>query len=247
MFKVNKELSGQIIRSTNALHVGDIYAKGVHYYVKPDNEKKEVLAYDLGRFAKLNVVPYESIKVRDHFYSVSKDLKENGSFLLAEDVLGSTNNIQELLSKMRKLTIYQEEMEFDFYRMYFFDFLFLNSDRYPRNFGFWKVQGEWKLVMFDHMCLFDVKYPLAMRFNDDHFQKRATLESYYLDFEEFLSFLSQDVFEEFQNMVDLYSLDVVRNEIKRISPNKENEYMMIYTDHYERVKKLLNRGVKYGR
>lgn len=247
MFKVNKELSGQIIRSTNTLHVGDIYLEGIHYYVKPDDDKMEVLAYHLGRMANLGVVPYQSVKVRNHFYSVSKDLREDGSFLLASDVLGDTRFIIDLLDKMRKLDIYCEEMEYDFYRMYFFDFLFLNSDRNSRNFGFLKAPEGWKLVMFDHMLLFDVQYPFTMRFHDNNFQNGEALENYYRDFEQFLSFLDQEVIQVFQHMLEIYSCDAVREEIRKVHSDKEQEYMEIYSTHYERVEEILSRGVHYGR
>ncbi len=244
MFKINKKVSAEIIQSTKAFHVGDFCYQGSHYYVKPDQEKVEILAYYLAKLAKLPALFYKSVSVRNVNYSVSLDMREKGSFLLAEDLFGNVYSIRSILEKIRSLTFYTKKIEFDFYQMYFFDLLFLNSDRYPRNFGFWKVNEQWNLVMFDHKMLFDVRGLIALRFN---YEGNFTLKTFYQDVSEFFSYLPDEVIEKFQEMLVTYNIDVVRNVIRQINPSMEEYYMNIYISHYEKIANLLSRGVNYGR
>ena len=222
MFKVNRKISAEIIQNTKGFHVGDFYYQGNHYYVKPDQEKVEIIAYCLARLAKLPALSYQSILVQGRNYSVSLDMKEKGSFFLAEDLFRDIYFVRDLIWKIKNLTIYTEKMELDFYQMYFFDLLFLNGDRHPRNFGFWKVNGEWSLVMFDHQNMFDIRNFIAMRYNYDG---EFTLKMLYQDASEFFSSLPNYVIEKFQNMLSIYNVDAVRNAIKRVNPSMEEYYM----------------------
>lgn len=244
MFKINKKVSAEIISSTKAFHIGNFYYQGNHYYVKPDQEKVEIIAYYLAQLAKLPALSYQSILVRRINYSVSLDMKDNGYFLLAEDLFGDIYFIRELIQKIRSLPFYTRELELDFYQMYFFDLLFLNGDRYPRNFGFRKVNEKWNLVMFDHKNMFDIRNYIAMRFN---YEEDFTLKTLYQDVSEFFSILPDYIIDRFQNMLNIYNVDAVRNVIRGINPSMEECYMNIYTPHYEKIVNLLSRGVNYGR
>lgn len=244
MFKINKKISAEIIQCTKAFHVGDFYDKGVHYYVKPDQEKVEILAYHLACLANLPALAYKSILVRGRNYSVSLDMREKGSFLLAEDLFGDICSVRNLIEKIRSLSFYTEELELAFYRMYFFDLLFLNSDRHTRNYGFQKVNEQWNLIMFDHQMLFDVRNFIALHFG---YEKNFDLKTLYQDVADFLSFLPDRAKEEFQEMLDLYHVNMVRNIIREVNPSMEEYYMNIYIPHYEKINDLLSRGVNYGR
>ena len=247
MFKVNKKVSSDIIQSTNLIHVGAIQVSGCNYYVKPDDDKMELIGYELARVSSLSAVLYRSIRVRNKNYSVSKDIKEQYFFLLAEDLMGDIRYIPEILEKLKKLNFYNEELEKQFYQMYFFDFLFLNNDRYPRNFGFYQDNGKWNLILFDHIHLFDITYPLALRYNSNNFLGNEFLSSYYKDFLELYYNLPVDVQEKLGEMYEIYNPLEVKNIIEKINPEKINIFMSMYKEHYEKIGTLLNRGVKYGR
>lgn len=245
MFKINKKISEDIIKHTNAIHVSDLYVKNNHYYVKPDQERKEVIAYQLAKQGGLCAVPYESVLVRHKYYSVSKDIKESGRFILALDLFGDIISLTDLICKIRNLYFYTEELEWEFYQMYFFDFLFLNTDRYTRNYGFVEVLDRWHLVLFDHKSTFDVIGTPALKYHPENFTQN-TISFYYQDFLLFYDVLPFQVKEEFRRMIELYDEELVRKIIAEYT-DEVNDYMMIYLPHYQKIKSILNRGVKHER
>ena len=247
MFKVNKKVSRDIIQNTNSIHVGEIQVSGCNYYVKPDDDKMELIGYALACLSSLPAILYRSIHVRNKNYSISRDMRQQYFFLLAEELMGNIRYIPEILGKLRKLDFYNEELEHQLYQMYFFDFLFLNNDRYPRNFGFYRDNSKWNLILFDHMRLFDVSYPLALRYNPNNFLETELLSAYYKDFLEFYYNMSDDVQEKIRKMYEIYNPLEVESIINKINPEKRNTFMNIYQNHYEKVGIILNRGVKYGR
>lgn len=247
MFKLNKQISGDVIRSTNACHVGNINVSGINYYVKPDDTKKELIGYKLAELCHLPSIPYYYIKVRNINYAVSRDLKGIGQFLLAEDLFGEERNISIIVNRIRKLIFYTEEIEKQFYQMYFYDFLFLNSDGYTRNFGFYNDRSKWNLIVFDHINIFDFKFPIALRYNANNFLTGISMENYYQDFAELFLNLPDVLQNEFLKMYDLCSLERVEEILKEINEKEASILMDIYEPHYKRIGKILNRGVLYER
>lgn len=247
MFKLNKQISGDIIRNTNTCHVGNINVLGINYFVKPDNDKLELIGYELAKLSFLRAVPYFYVNVMNKSYAVSRDLKGLGQFLVAEDLLGEETNITLLINRMRKLVFYTEELKKQFYQMYFFDFLFLNTDGYTRNFGFYKDKSRWSLIVFDHINMFDFKFPIAMRFNLNNFIYGDKIESYYKDFHELFCTLPLDMQDKILKMYDLYSINKVEEIIRKINPDKVSLFLSIYEPHYKKIGDILNRGVTYAR
>ena len=247
MFKLNKQISGDIIRSTNACHVGNINVLGINYYVKPDDDKLELIGYKLATLSNISAIPYYYVLVRNKNYAVSRDLKGLGQFLLAEDLLGEETSITLIINKMRKLVFFTEELEKQFYMMYFFDLLFLNTDGYTRNFGFYNDKSRWNLIVFDHINMFDFKFPIAMRFNSNNFTYSSKMENYYKDFQELFYSLPLTIQDIILKMYDLYSIDKVEEILKEINPDKATLFLSIYEPHYKKIGDILNRGVIYAR
>ena len=81
MFKLNKKISKDILRATNRIHVGSICVSGLNYFVKPDQELKEVIGYYLSKLLDLSCAKYFSLKVNNKNYTVSLDLNYRFDFV----------------------------------------------------------------------------------------------------------------------------------------------------------------------
>ncbi len=247
MFKLTKKLNSEIINTTNTCHIGTINVSGINYYVKPDNEKKELIGFSLAKFYNLPSIPYYYLCIRGKYYAVSRDLKDLGNFIVAEQLLQEERDLTTIINKLRTFSFYSKELEKQIYQMYFFDFLFLNTDGYPRNYGFYKNGSTWGLVLFDHMNIFDILYPLAMRFNPINFIDNASISAYYKDLEDLLNVIPQDIEWEFKKMYETYTIEKVKEILNKLELQDVKLLMSIYEPHYNKIGEILNRGVKYAR
>ena len=101
MFKLDKSISKQIINATGSVHVAKINIKGTNYYVKPDNEMKEMIGYYLARMFHLSCAKSASIKVGSKHYFVSLDLNEQHKFVLAHNFSLNGMTLQEIIKKLQ--------------------------------------------------------------------------------------------------------------------------------------------------
>ena len=152
MFKLNKKISKDILRATNRIHVGRICVSGLNYFVKPDQELKEVIGYYLSKLLDLSCAKYFSLKVNNKNYTVSLDLNYRFDFVLAHEFSLNGLEFTEILETLHPYPFFDEFFEKDMIRMYLYDILFMNDDRHDRNWGLYHHEPKklffWIMVIF---------------------------------------------------------------------------------------------------
>ena len=251
MFKVNKQISKEIIRTTNSIHVGEMNISGLNYFVKPDDEFKEIIGYHFAKMLDLDCVKYQSIKVNHKNYVVSKDLKEQSKFMLAHFFSFNGMELNEILDALRSFPFFNENLEKDVMKMYLYDILFMNDDRHDRNWGL-KFLKEARLVLLDNGNIFRIYGRPYIRYDQSFYFDEDNHTAWAQDFLAFYESLS----DENQEMITELTLKANGNRVKAIFSMIEHQYktsinpkfLKIYEDHYEQIKNIIrNSRWNYGR
>ena len=251
MFKIDKKMSERIIHTTNRVHIGEINISGINYFVKPDDELKEVIGYYLARLFHLNCAKYRSVKINNKNNSISADLNYHSLFMLAHTFSFDDMELNEIIEALRSLSFFNENLEKDMIRMYLYDILFMNDDRHDRNWGI-LMQEEARVALIDNGAIFRVTGKPYIRFDDSMYFNKSVSSAIYEDFLLFYESLDN----ENRLMVDHYIKSVTPNSIKNVFLAIENYYqcqinplfLQIYEDHYKEILKTLSeRMCNYGR
>ncbi len=251
MFKVNKQISKNIIASTNRIHVGEINISGANYFVKPDDELKEIIGYYLARLFNLNCAKYSRVKIGNKSYAVSLDLNNNHNFILAHEYAFDGKTLDEITEVLRSLSFFDEILEKDMIRMYLYDILFMNDDRHDRNWGF-LINEKARIVLLDNGAILRVGGKPYICFDHDVYLNGSINQAIEEDFLLFYESLERND----QQMVDGYLKKACPRNILNLFQIIEAQYqcqinplfLQLYEDHYERIVNVLNeKRCNYGR
>lgn len=251
MFKIDKKMSERIIHTTNRVHIGEINISGINYFVKPDDELKEVIGYYLARLFHLNCAKYRSVKINNKNYSISADLNYHSLFMLAHTFSFDDMELNEIIEALRSLSFFNENLEKDMIRMYLYDILFMNDDRHDRNWGL-KFLKEARLVLLDNGNIFRIYGRPYIRYDQSFYFDEDNHTAWAQDFLAFYESLS----DENQEMITELTLKANGNLVKAIFSMIEHQYktsinpkfLKIYEDHYEQIKNIIrNSRWNYGR
>lgn len=251
MFKLNERISKDIVHATKFVHVGEIQVSGAHYYVKPDQDLKEVIGYYLARMFDLSCAKYFSVRVKNKNYSVSLDLKYKKDFNLASSF--SVNGLAwpEILDMFQKVSILNESLKKDMIRMYLYDILFMNDDRHDENWGLF-VQKQQRIILLDQGNIFSFGRKPMICFDPLVYVNKNVDEAMG---EDFLLFYDS-LFEEEKRMVEQYLKKAIPSQIKNVFWKIEEQYgwtidplfLSVYEDHYQKIMTLFNeKRCSYGR
>jgi len=246
MIKLDKKKSHEIVENCSLGIVKSYNIEGCNYYVKSDDDLKEVIGFYLATYLELNSIEYVGIKIKGHFYSFSRDINELYDFkeanryyipLAACELLKIIDCISKV-SNNPNLTI-------DILKMYVFDILFLNDDRHACN---WGLINENELVLFDNFNIFSIYNPPYINYNHELFisnNKIRLCNSIYSDFEEFLNNCDEEILEIIYKMVNKASLENIKAIFELIEKKYQikinDRFIRIYEPHYKKILEIINR------
>jgi len=245
MIVLDKNKSQEIVENCSLGIVSSYYIDGCNYYVKKDEDLKEIIGYYLATFLGLKSIEYKSINIKDHNYSFSRDIRELYKFQEAKYLIGSQQHLSAMIQRLIDEDINNPVLYQNIVKMYVFDILFLNDDRHAKN---WGLINKTDLILFDNFNIFSIYNPPYISYNPELFIGNNKIELYnnlYKDFEEFLNSCDECMLEIVFNMVDKSSL----LNIKALFEHIEKEYnillderfLKIYEPHYTKILDIVNR------
>lgn len=251
MFRLNKKESKRLVGLVSYLGVTELKIKGNNYFIKPDDNLKEVIGYYLAKSLGLNCIEYFSIKVGNKRYSISRDINELCPFVIAETLVKECFELPIILEIFDEIGLANNDLIKDILKMYIYDLLFLNEDRHSGNWGLVKEKEIYKLILYDNQNLFTVLYPPFIRFNNALFKKNVdrsviTFNNVYKDLDEFLKWCPCEYKEDIYKMIEQASISNIErifSSIERKYDIKINsEFLVIYSEHYKKVLDVMNRN-----
>lgn len=238
MINVTEKLKEEILEKSNSTHWIMISINDKNYYVKPDDNKKEIIGAKLAELFNLSTPYYESILINRKNYSISRDLKELGDFHLMEEFITHDYDLNPLLNNLRTYPFYTKELEFDIIKSFLFDILFLNDDRRLNNWGIMTINGVTRVVLLDHLNIFGVNNNPFIKYNHSLYTSWSP-NHIYEDFSLFLDEWQNVYGEEIKTLIELASVDVVDNILKSLDSNPISS--RIYKEHYSKILDIINR------
>jgi hypothetical protein len=120
--------------------------KGKPCYIKENDSLTEIIGERLCLLLNIQCAHYEPFLIDNTYYVVSPDLNMEGTFILAKEFLSeSENNIPSIINFFKNnLPSKVEELIVDILKVFLFDTLFSNNDRFTENWGLVK----WKSSCF---------------------------------------------------------------------------------------------------
>lgn len=250
MIEVSDQIKQEIFEKTNSIHWSTISINGETYYVKPDNEQKEVIGYNLSKLFSLNSATYEGISINRKNYSISRDLSELYDFHLAEEFILDDYSLFDLLRILKEKSFYNIELEFDIIKMFVFDLLFLNDDRRLSNWGIANINGIARIVLLDYSNIFGTTNNPYIKCNPDLYHDNNSPSTIYKDLGFFLKYCPENYVEEVKRLIEQMDIDtirkIIRSSLSEINEYNVSKYMRIYEEHYHKISDILNeiRGVQ---
>lgn len=204
-------------------------------FIKENDTLTEVLSEKLCSVLKIRCAHYSPFLINNTYYVASRDLNIEGDFILAKDFLSEEdNNIPSIINFFVNNYPNYEELIIEILKVFLFDTLFLNSDRYTENWG----------ILNGHIVIFDN----ANIFSDDNFSLMGessritniyeTLESILNDFEECAELLA-----EFLKITPEFLSNLITDieEALNVKIKKKKNYKYSYKKHYQKIKEILEK------
>lgn len=204
-------------------------------FIKENDSLTEIIGEILCSILGIKCAHYNAFLINDTYYVASIDLNIEGNFILAKAFLSENeNNIPCIIDYFNHNYPNSEELATEILKVFLFDTLFLNSDRYTENWGL--LDGH--IVIFDNAGIF----------RDDNFSLMGgsqEVESVYKNLESILNNFEvcAELLEEFlkitpENFSELISkIETSKN----IKIKKKKSYKYIYKKHYQKIKDILDR------
>ncbi len=259
--EVNEKSHIVILGKKNS--VTKVMIDGIVYYAKEDKNFVEVICSSLAKYFGLKCFSYEPLVIDDKIvnilgaqfflggifpslpinYVFSKDIKYEGVFLKASEVLSS---LQRECSLYDVWNIIEEKFPNNYQKlvrevvlMYFFDSLLFNIDREPLNYGF--LNGK-DLVIFDNKESF-IGWGKGLVSEDGNY----FLKNIYEDIEKFCLTSSEEYLELFWSILNELTPKILYKIIKDIEIKHnivigdKKRILMKYTSNYYKVYNILNK------
>lgn len=241
---------------------------GTRYYVKEceDNYSlKEVVGKRLADILGIRCAEYEVVSANGTMYYLSRDLNELGSARNLTLIGDINNSLYTIWNGLDKTFENSKELMKELIKIYFFDLLFLNSDRKKHNILIVNSISNTHLYMVDNSLIFsDMRSELfsgMTRYDDlKNVRKIDCLnkDNLYLDMnlhnlEYFLETSDRKFIEIIKEMFLKASPIIIKEVIEGVEkaynyklPDKE-KMLAMYSKNYEAIKELLeSRGILHG-
>lgn len=252
MHKINPELSKTLILNADSIFVQTVLFKNENYYLKKDEELKEIIGYYLTRYLGLHSVIYQGILINGFNYSFSLDYHFLGDFYSLEEIK-EIHSLKKIIQILSEHSFFSKTMLNEIYMMYFFDLLFLNNDRNCSNWGILTNQGQSHILLFDHSNLFRLdwgQYIYADSRQVFHGFSNKVVEE---DFMSFLQMLDTDQYLMIEELFYKINPNVVQNIFQKIEAEYQTKinplFLNLYEERYHIIERVLlkYRGDVYAR
>lgn len=204
-------------------------------FIKENDTLTEILGEKICSVLGIKCAHYSAFLINDTYYVASRDLQIEGRFILAKDFLSENeNNIPNIISFFINNYPNCEELILEVLKMFLFDTIFLNSDRYTENWG----------LLYGHIVIFDN----ANIFSNDEFSLMGdsskitniydTLESVLNNYEG-----CADLLENFLKITPEFFSELITEieETLNVRIKKKKSYKYSYKKHYQKVKEILEK------
>lgn len=208
----------------------------------------EIIGERLAKIIGLKCAHYELFTIGDNYYSLSKNLNNEGRFKLASVYNIKTNSLYDIWHTLENYVNNFPEVMNDIVKMYIFDLLFMLCDRRTDNWGLLTKDNITSLVIFDNEYLFRANNP-HMITSKYEWNNNLSREN------EIKSFLAQSSNEYVELFKKIYEI-VPPEKLKEIISKVEEEYNIVleekikilecYINNYELIGEIL-KGYSYGR
>lgn len=212
-------------------------------YIKGNYSLTEIIGERLCTLLGIKCAHYNAFLINDTYYVASRDLNLDGHFILAKSfLLENDNNIPSIIDNFRNNFPNYEELKLEILKVFLFDIMFLNSDRYTENWGLLNNH----IVILDNAGIFSNDSFTLMGESNQIVNIYESLESILNSFTE-----CAEILAEFLKITPEYFSELL-SEIEitlNVKIKKKKSYKYIYKKHYERVKEIFEkyRGDKYAR
>lgn len=241
---------------------------GTRYYVKECEDGfnlKEIIGKRLADLLGLRCASYDVVTINGKMFYLSKDLSELGNARNLTLIGDINNSLYTIWFGLEKNFENSKELMEELIKIYFFDLLFLNSDRKKHNIVIVSSISNTHLYMIDNSLIFSKMrseiFSSMTRYDElknvkkiDWLNKdKIHLELNIHNLDYFFNTSSQEFYNTFLEMYKKATPDTVRKVIEEIEseynyqiPDKE-EMLKLYNENYEEIRKLLeSRGEKCG-
>ena len=258
------EVDNSIKESLVANNHRFMYINGKRYYVKlcEDNfNLKEIIAKRLADILGIKCANYDIIKTDDNIYYVSEDLNILGNARNLSIISAANSSLYLIWDALEKNLPGSQDLMQELIQIYFFDLLFLNSDRKLHNIMLVNTISTMHLYMIDNSLLFSHDraelFSSLARYDDlnclspidwDN-DKQRELNGHNLEY--FFYSFAKEYIEILKSMIKLVSVEV----LKKVIDDIELEYdykipdksIMIkrYQDNLENIKTILESRGEY--
>lgn len=220
---------------------------GHKYFIKENDCLSELLGEYLANILGIRCAHYEHLNILNSNFVISPDLNEIGKFT-PTDILTGTSNFKNSLPYFINLIAFRynvtdiEELQRKLITIFLYDILFLNNDRYPKNWGIIESEnGDIDIVILDNSNIFNNDTPPLMSSSLDS-DSILSLEE---NLETFLSVYGIEGAELLREMLnkippEYFSELIVNVETRyQVKIKKKKTYKYLYRNNYANVLKIL--------
>ena len=252
------EVSVDIKNSLLAFNHKFMMINGKSYYVKECDDNfnlKEIIAKRLANILDIKCASYDIIKCNDTMYYISEDLKNLGNARNLSFIASPSSSLYLIWDALEKISPDSRLLMQELIKIYFFDLLFLNSDRKLHNIMLVNSISSSHLYMIDNSLLFssgraELFSSLARYDNlkntcqvdkDEHNQDKLNRHN----LEYFLQTSAKEYIVILESMIKLVPVEVLKKVIEDIESeyNYEIPDKAVMLEHYqinlENIKKIL--------
>ena len=259
------EVSVDIKNSLPVFNHKFMMINGKSYYVKECDDNfnlKEIIAKRLADILGIKCASYDIIKCNDTMYYISEDLKNLGNARNLSFIASPSSSLYLIWDALEKISPDSRLLMQELIKIYFFDLLFLNSDRKLHNIMLVNTISSSHLYMIDNSLLFSSGraelFSSLARYDDlevissinwDN-NKQNELNRHNLEY--FLQTSAKEYIVILESMIKLVPVEVLKKVIEDIELeyNYEIPDKAIMLEHYqinlENIKTILeSRGELY--
>lgn len=212
-------------------------------FIKENNFLTEIIGAKLCSILGIRCAEYRAFLIEDTYYVASRDLNLDGNFILANEFLTEReNNITDIIAYFKNNFANYEELKLEILKVFLFDIMFLNSDRYTENWGL--LNGH--IIVLDNAGIF----------SNDSFTLMGESHQVTTSYDNLIRALNNiegcsEILDDFLKITPDYFSELI-SEIEsslNIKIKKKKSYKYSYKRQYEIIKAILDkyRGDKYAR
>ena len=242
------EVSVDIKNSLPVFNHKFMMINGKSYYVKECDDNfnlKEIIAKRLADILGIKCANYDIIKTDDNIYYVSEDLNILGNARNLSIISAANSSLYLIWDALEKNLSGSQELMQELIQIYFFDLLFLNSDRKLHNIMLVNTISTMHLYMIDNSLLFSQDraelFSSLARYDDlnclspidwDN-DKQKELNGHNLEY--FLQTSAKEYIEILKSMIKLVPVEVLKKVIEDIELeyNYEIPDKAVMLEHYQ--------------